>query len=200
MTGCKGELVTAIAIIGRSDEHRNLNISFLSPNAFEPILMQYLNDCYGTESWEGERSHVPRFHGPVDWKRHTHFPVPSASFNICSRGEDVGCLRVRDHLFAFPVSDQYFVLVTATQHHYSRDESGDPAFDVTPMQDLENQVLQSISLELGPEAKASVGKIKAELGSLYMSKDFAPLKWPTNIYRPEAGNSPEARQALSNDA
>ncbi|MBY6191687.1 hypothetical protein KUV22_14735 [Microbulbifer agarilyticus] len=200
MSGCKGELHASVAVIGRSDEHPLPDISFFNPKVFETLIMHYLNDRYGYENWEGHHSHVPRYHGPVDWKIHRHLPVPSASFKICGRGESLRDLYLRDYLFVFPVSDQYFVEVCFIQDFYSRDKKGNLAFDKTPIQELQDKIFRSITLELGPEAQASVEKVKSKVGSLHMCKDFAPLKWPTNIYPPEASGSPEIRQALRNDA
>jgi hypothetical protein len=33
-------------------------------------------------------------------------------------------------------------------------------------------------LELSPEHQASYDKIKAEIGDMELTKEFAPLKWP----------------------
>ncbi|GAB2524224.1 hypothetical protein GCM10008940_28600 [Microbulbifer agarilyticus] len=109
-------------------------------------------------------------------------------------------LSTPDHLFVFPVSDDYFVEVCFTPDYFSRDKSGSITFDTEPMQELQDKVFNSIAMKLGPETQTAVEKVKAEAGSLRMCKNFAPLKWPTNVYPPEAGNSPEARQALRNDA
>jgi|GEM_PF-1932737 len=196
MTGCKGELFTAIAVIGWSDSHRNSKFSFLNPKAFESVLINYLNDRYGHENWEGEMAHVPRYHGPVEWRCHDHLPVPSASFKIYNRGEDLSDLVRPDHLFVFPVSDEYFVVVTTVQDYYSRDEKGNLAFDTRPIQKLQDKVLGSITLKLDPETQAKVDQVKAEVGNMKLCKEFAPLKWPTNIYPPEPADAPEILKSL----
>ncbi|MCA0894582.1 hypothetical protein [Microbulbifer agarilyticus] len=200
MSGCKGSLTFSVCLVGRAKEHKFSGLSYLNPNAFEIVLLHYLNDLYGHRNWDGRRSHMPRHHGPIDWHSHQHFPVPSASFKVFNQGEGVNDLSTPDHLFVFPVSDDYFVEVCFIQNLLSRDRSGKIAFDATPMQELQDKVFNSIAMKLGPETQTAVNKVKAEAGSLRMCNNFAPLKWPTNIYPPEAGGSSEVRQALRSDA
>lgn len=141
-------------------------------------------------------AHVPRYHGPVDWKPHKHLPVPSASFKIYNRGEDVSDLVLPDQLFVFPITDKYFVEVCFIQDLYSRDDKGNVAFDTNPLQELQDNIFNSITLELVPETKARVDEIKKEVGNMQLSKEFAPLKWPTNIYPPESSEAPEMQKSL----
>lgn len=198
MTGCKGELFFSVALVERFEKYSFNFSSFLNPQAFEAVLVNYLNDRYGYENWGGGLSHIPRHHGPVNWQRHDDFPVPCASFKIYNRGEDPSVLELPDNLLIFPVSDRHFVEVCFVQEYYSRGGKGEVAFDISPMQELQNKVLNSIALELSPETQTKVDKIKSEVGSLKMCKDFAPLKWPTNIYPPESGATSQVQQALKN--
>ncbi len=160
------------------------------------VLVQYLNDRYGHENWGGEESHKPRYHGPVDWLLHNHFPVPSASFKIYNQGEDSSDLALPDHLFVFPVTNQHFVEVCFVQEYLSRDQKGGVTFDTTPMQELQDKIFNSITLKLGPETQARVDQIKAEVGDMQLCKEFAPLKWPTNIYPPEPSEAPQMQKSL----
>src|SRR5690606_39167876 len=109
MTGCEAELSMGITVIGREPEHAFRAISFFNPRAFEMVLVQYLNDRYGHSAWgeEGPDALIPRWHGPVDWQRHNHLPVFSASCKIYKRGEDISDLALPKHLLVFPVTDQH---------------------------------------------------------------------------------------------
>ncbi|MCX2842336.1 hypothetical protein OQJ59_11965 [Microbulbifer thermotolerans] len=185
MTGCKGELSLSISVIGRFDEYAFQNISFFNPRAFEMVLVHYLNDRYGHENWENELSHIPRHHGPVDWLCHHHLPVFSASFKIYNRGEDPNYLVLPDQLFVFPITEHHFVKVSFRQDIYSFDKNNKPTFDTSPIQELQDNIFNSISLELGPETQAAYDKVKEEVGDMRLSEEFAPLKWPTNVYPPE---------------
>ena len=196
MSGCKGVLSLSISVIGRKELHQFSGFSFLNPRAFETVLVHYLNDFYGHQNWGNEDSHIPRYHGPVDWLRHDHFPVPSASFKIYNQGEDSSDLALPDQLFVFPVTDQHFVEVCFVQEYYSRDAKGNVAFDTGPLQELQDNIFNSITLKLGSETQIKVDKIKAEGGNMQLCKEFAPLKWPTNIYPPEPADAPEILKSL----
>ncbi|GAB2524282.1 hypothetical protein [Microbulbifer agarilyticus] len=198
MSGCKGELVLSVSVVGRSSKYRMGAISLFNPNAFELVLMKYLNERYGHHNWEGELSHLPRFQGPIDWQAHTHFPVPSASYQI-SRGTDLKRVVRPKYIFVFPVTNEHFVEVCFEREIYSFDLAHKPTFDLAPIIELQDAILRSFSLELGPEAQADVDQVKAEIGSLQMCNDFAPLRWPTNVYPAESRAAPGVRQALSND-
>lgn len=177
MSGCKAELHMAIAVLGRQPEHA-FDLSFFHPRAFEMVLVQYLNDSYGHENRGGSKSHIPRFHGPMEWQRHSHLPVFSASCKIYKRTEDPSALFQPDHLFFFPITDQHFVRITFRQHLYSSDERDKLTFDASPVQDLQDAILNNISLKLSPESQASYNKVKAEIGDMQLTPTFAPLKWP----------------------
>ena len=196
MSGCKGVLSLSVSVIGRRGTHEFSELSLLHPKAFEMVLVHYLNDRYGHENWGNEDSHIARYYGPVDWQCHNHLPVPSASFKIYNQGEDTSDLAFPDHLFVFPVSDQHFVEVCFVQEYLSRDEKGNIAFDTSPLQELQDNVFNSITLELGPETQARVDAVKKEVGNMQLSKEFAPLKWPTNIYPPESSEAPEMQKSL----
>ncbi|MBN8430436.1 hypothetical protein JF535_06155 [Microbulbifer salipaludis] len=195
MTGCKGELIFSVCVIGRFDEYRLDSVSFFNPKAFEMVLVRYLNERYGHHNWEDELSHIPRYRGPIDWRRHDHLPVPSASFKI-SRGADPERVNRPQSIFVFPVSDGHFVEVCFEQRYHSFDHEYQPNFDNSPLQELQDNIFNSITLELGPETQAKVEKIKAQVGDMQLCKEFAPLKWPTNIYPPEPSAAPETQKSL----
>ncbi|MGD8174328.1 hypothetical protein [Marinimicrobium sp. ARAG 43.8] len=194
LSGCKGELRLSISVVGRQPSHELSNLSFFNPTAFEMVLVHYLNDLYGHSIWEGLQPETPRWHGPMDWQQHHHLPVFSASFNIYGRGEDLpgkteaDRLNIGgsqpDQLFVFPITDQHFVKVVFKQHIYSKDEQRKPLFDTSPIQTLQDAIFNSLTLKLSPEAQASYDKVKAEHRNMQLSKEFAPLKWPTPAYEP----------------
>ncbi|SFC52932.1 hypothetical protein SAMN05660479_01859 [Microbulbifer thermotolerans] len=184
MTGCKGELSLSIAVVGRLDEYSLPQVSLFNPKAFEMILVYYLNDFYGHKNWGGESSHIPRYSGPIGWQCHNHLPVPSASFKI-SRSADPTNLVRPEYFFVFPITEKHFVEVCFEQDIYSFDKNNKPTFDTSPIQELQDNIFNSISLELGPETQAAYDKVKAEVGDMRLSEEFAPLKWPTNVYPPE---------------
>lgn len=195
LSGCKAELTMSVGVWGRHEGHEFADLSFFHPKAFEMVLVQYLNDYYGHKNWETYLSHVPRWHGPADWQRHNHLPVFAASCKIYSQGPDpdiTNNLSFPEHLFLFPITDQHFVQIKLVQHLYSRDKNGDIAFDTAPIQALQDAIVNSISLELSPEAQASYDRIKKEVRNMQLPKEFAPLKWPIDPSAPQPPASDSA--------
>lgn len=206
MTGCKAELEMSVSVIGRRAGFEFPNVSYFHPRTFETVFATFLDDYYGHHRWDERCDHEPRYIGPVDWQRHHHLPIFSGSCKVYYRGEgevfvpgengsqgriynqniDVTARRSADHLFFFPITEKHFVLIKFNQHLYSRDKDDDGkwAFDTSPVQQLQDDIFNSITLELSPEAKASYARIKAEHGNMQLSKDFAPLKWPTAARTP----------------
>ncbi|WP_197023885.1 hypothetical protein [Microbulbifer sp. HZ11] len=159
------------------------------------VLLHYLNDRYGHHNWENDLAHIPKFFGPIDWQCHAHLPVPSASFKV-GRGANSEQLVGLENIFVFPVTDRHFVEVCFEKEIYSFDSDHQPKFDASPMTELQNAIFDSIRLELGPETQARVDQIKAEVGDMQLCKEFAPLKWPTNIYPPEPSEAPQMQKSL----
>lgn len=214
MTGCKAELAMSITVVGRRQEFEIPGISFFHPGAFETVFSTYLNDYFGHRRWDAH-SDQPRYFGPVDWRRNQHLPVFSASCKIyrwaegdvfvpsvddsdgkiLHRGVDVTQLACHTEMFVFPITDKHFVLVQFAQHLHSRCENNPDklAFDARPIQELQDAIFNSITLELSPQAQASYDKIKAEHRNMQLSKQFAPLRWPTEA--PTPGDAPPEKTA-----
>ena len=190
MTGGKAELAFSVSVMGRTPGHEFSELSLFHPKAFGTVLAQYLDDRYGHENQEmgGGSRQTAYWHGPVNWKQREHLPVFSASFNIFRRESDMPgkteAERLRlghtpRHLFVFPITDQHFAHVVFEHHWYSTDDDGAPLFDPSPVQALQEAIIDSFTLELSSEAQASYDKVKSQHRDMQLSKDFAPLKWPT---------------------
>lgn len=214
MTGCKAELIMSITVVGRREDHQFPNISYFNPRAFESVFATYLNDYYGHRRWDVDRVH-PRYFGPADWRSHSHLSVFSGSCKIyrwakgdvflpgkdgeagriLHLGKDVTQTAFPDRLFFFPITEKHFLLITFVQHLQSWDQqdADKPAFDISPVQELQDAIFNSIALELSPQAQASYDKIKAEHRNMQLSKQFAPLRWPTEA--PTPGDTPPEKTA-----
>lgn len=182
MTGCKAQLGMSVTIVNRQKNHAFPNISFFNPRAFEMVLANYLNDRYGHRCWDDIYAHICRYQAPVEWRTHDHrLPVPSASFTIFMLGYDGKSLSQPIYIFAFPIADEHFVEV-AFRPHFAW---ANPAYDATPVRELQEAIFDSITLKLSPEAQASYDKVKAECPDMRLTSNFPPLKWPTPTAAPE---------------
>lgn len=184
MTGAKAELFMNINILGRDKEHVFPNTSFFNPKAFETVLMTYLNDRYGHRQWENG---VARHWGPAQWKTHDHLPVFSASCNIYRQDANGKKNPSPEHLFFFPITKEHFVEVSMEQDIYNFDHDLQPTFDTSPVQALQDSILNSMTLELSSDAQADYDRAKTECGDMQLTEHFPPLQWPTGSTESENG-------------
>lgn len=173
MTGAKGELSMSVAVAARHEDHEYHNASFFHPRVFESALVDYLNTIYGQERSE---SGYPDYYGPVNWKAEQHLPVFSARCTVYRTMRYAQPFDPKT-LICFPITQKHFVQITFSRRIYSEDRSG-PFFDTTPIDDLQEAIIDSIQLELGPEAQAEWNRVSAECPDMSLTEHFAPLKWP----------------------
>lgn len=177
MTGAKAELLMGVEVIGRYEEYAFADASFFHPKTFEIAVLRYLNDYYGHRQWDDGK---PRHYGPVDWKLGSQLPVFSANCKVYNLEPDGYTRFAPKFLFLFPVTPKHFVKVVFQQDVYSFDDEMNPAFDITPVQTLQDAILDSMTLELSPEAQAEWDRVKAECGDMSLTEHFPPLRWPTS--------------------
>lgn len=177
MTGAKAELLLSVSVVGRFGDTDSPDVSYFHPRAFETILLQYLNDRYGHHRWDGQSEHMPQYRGPLDWQTRNHLPVFSASCKIYEQAMNGTTLYRPEHLFFFPVTNRHLVEICFVQELYAL-HNGKPTYDASPIQQLQDAIFNSITLELSPEAQANYDKVKTECPDMKLTDSFPPLKWP----------------------
>ncbi|WP_347331415.1 hypothetical protein [Marinimicrobium locisalis] len=177
MTGDKGELSMAVAVVARHEEHEYPNTSFFHPRVFESALVDYLNTTYGDQQLD--EPGFPKHQGPVDWKAENHLPVFSGRC-VVYRTMRYAKPFDPEHLVLFPITQKHFVHITFFHSIYSDDRSG-PLFDTTPITELQEAIINTIQLDLGPEAQAEWNRVAAECPDMSLTEHFAPLKWPIDL-------------------
>lgn len=173
MTGAKAQLFMSVSVVGRNEEHEYQGASFLHPSVFENVLVDYLNARYGHK---GIDVGSPR-RGPLDWKPFNEMPVPAVSFKVVEVSSD-GRAVDPENLIFIPVTPKHFLRICFTRKAYSLDESGEPYFDTSPVDSLQESIVNSIQLELGPETQAEWNRVAADCPEMSLTERFAPLKWP----------------------
>ncbi|WP_341938818.1 hypothetical protein [Marinimicrobium sp. C2-29] len=172
MTGAKAQLVMAVTIVGRDKDHEYQNASFFHPRVFENVVADFLNAQYGHS---GVDAGFP-CRGPMNWRPLRDLPVSGARCTIYKVGYG-NHLTAPVDLLLFPVTDKHFIKVTFDPRIYSKNKSG-PHFDTTPIADLQEAIIDTIQLELGPEAQAEWNRVAADCPDMSLTEHFAPLKWP----------------------
>ena len=95
-----------------------------------------------------------------------NLPVVSVAFDVGPDNET--------QYFAFPVTPHHFVLF-AFSYTVSRKDVKQS------MQDLADEVINSVSLELNGKTQDLVDNVKAQCPDMALTKTFAPLKWPMKV-------------------
>lgn len=165
--GHKGDLNFDISIIKRHDKHVFNGFSLLHPRGFEYAITNYLNTLYGFKDSLGKAT----YQAPINWRTHSNLPVFSASFDIKPSNESL--------LYVFPISHRHFVKM-----EFAYIGIGDKLRQ--QMEALANRIIDSVTLELGPETQSQWDEISAQCADMSLCEEFPPLKWP--IKREEIEN------------
>jgi len=153
--------------------------SFFHPRVFENSLSNYLSSLYDHDVNEARS----RWTAPINWSPINNLPVPAASFNIIPN------LKNNDdrmkQILCLPLSDDHILVVSLTHNLYNHNlnislKKLKELFDVTPMETLANDIINSFQLTLSPEAQAQYDKVKAICPDMSLVEEFAPLKWSTD--------------------
>jgi hypothetical protein len=159
--GTKGSLSMSLAIVTRAPKKAFARTSFFHPRSFEFILSNYLNTQYGHEH---DSKGVARYTAPINWQVHQQLPVFSVSFDV--EGNNA------DFCYFFPISDTHFIRLNFFFY------GGSDIKFKEEMKVLAKEIIQSVTLELGPQSQAQWDRVKAECPDMNLSESFAPLQWP----------------------
>ena len=156
------------------------DVSFFHPRALENALANHLISLYGHEGSNTNRSSV----APINWTPNKSLPVPAVVYDIMPAPENN--TGSREQIFSFPVTNQHILKVILVHDIYDQDmalsiEQLKDLFDVTPMEQLADDILKSFKLTLSPEIQAQYDRVKATCPDMSLVEEFAPLKWSTDV-------------------
>ena len=158
-TGDAGTLSLAVSLYTREEGKAFSGASFFHPRSLEYALTSFLNTKYG---FEQEHFDV-NYQAPLNWTPKDHLPVVSVAFDVAPDNET--------RYFAFPITPHHIVLFSFYYIVSRKDVR-------QAMQDLADEVINSVSVELNGKTQDLVDKVKAECPDMALTKTFAPLKWP----------------------
>lgn len=191
--GKRGSVTMTATVMSPAEISEGLN--YFHPRALEAAIAEYLTSHYGSQFDDSSQY----WHAPVDWKPLDHFPCIAARFNAVNTVvESSGPLC----FLAIPVAKTHYIIFEceinrATVLTEKRPEPTiDEWIDLNPFLTLANQVLDSIKVELSPEAKAEQ---EAALQGLseeekQLVREYPPLKWMP----PSLGETKKGRMKLGN--
>lgn len=153
-------------------EHAN----YLNPRAFETAVLGFITALWGHELYE---KGIPYYKAPLNWTPLNQLPVPAVSFGI----EATKIPTYMDKYVLFPVSKNRIICFSFSylQHCSGSQEEIDKKISPKPMQELIDNIIDTIQLTLSPETQSAVDEIKKTCPNLSVSTNCAPLKWPAHV-------------------
>ncbi|BCD99519.1 hypothetical protein MARGE09_P3721 [Marinagarivorans cellulosilyticus] len=186
--GGVSQLQCAAVVITRNYEKadaKNVPESLFHPRAFEYELCKYLTDYYGHKHDNNKADWL----APANWKSLKSLSVFGARFDVAP----FHMPNTRDHHIVVPITDKHMLRfsftfgswVQATNIRNGQCEFahvGQERFriDNTPVLELMESIIQSITITLSDKNQQAYDKVKAENPDLKMavSETLAPLQWP----------------------
>lgn len=172
-----GHMGTAICHIeGISLSQPNDQLNFLHPRAFETAVLGYTTACWGHDLYD---KGTPHYQAPIDWQPLNQLPVSAVSFLM----ESTKVATYRRRYAFFPVSHDKIICFTFPyrQHCSGYQAELDKKISPEPMQELIDNIINSIQLTLSPETQEAVDEVKKTCPDLSVCPSCTPLKWPAHV-------------------
>ena len=173
-SGFKGDLTLDISLISRSDESDSA--SFFRPKAFENIISDYLKVVHSKDIYEGAQEWLV----PMNWRAITPWPCVAATF-YAKPNYEVPSHHSPSRYFVFPVSDKHLIRMCFDLRRScaGSKEERDKQVGMAEIEQLSTDIMNSIQIELSPEAQAQQIKALEGLEDTKLGVDFPPLKLTT---------------------
>ncbi len=160
------------------------SMSLFHPRALEQVIGEYLTFMYSYHL-DFTRDYIQELDAPVNWQPLHHLPVNAVRMEAVPR--DFSAHKTKNHLMFFPIADD----IMACLHFMPSRILGlprselDKRVSVDPMYELMDNIINSIQLELSPEAKAQQARALDGLGNTELVKDYPLLKWDNATWEVE---------------
>lgn len=170
-TGVLGEVDFAIYLYKREVPD---SASFFNPEAFEKGINDFLTDKFAHVKDHG----ASEWKIPLHWKVRTDLPVHAVRFDahkVLGGGE-------ADSYLMFPVSHDCLASLWfgTSRHTCGGDlEDLDAAINRDTMETFIDNILDTLEIELSPDAQSQYEQVKAQFPDAKLSKEREPLKWMT---------------------
>lgn len=150
--------------------------SLFHPRSLETIIGDYLDYRY-SHHLVNSRNDIQEFIAPIDWTPLNHLPVNAVKLAV--RQQEFFRGRIGRNYVFFPLADNLMVVMyfEASCLKNLPKEEIDKLVNPQPMYDMIDSIINSIQLELSPEAQAQQAKALEGLADTSLVKHFPPIKW-----------------------
>ncbi len=170
-SGPRGKLIMVASVVGQVEREDYKSASFFHPRVFETVIADYLSSYYGHE--KAQRG--PLYRGPVNWQLLPISPtVQAAAFDVHQIDQGRENPELTKHI-VFPVSHDRFVHI---RFNYNGKRLVKNSCDITPMLELNQAIVDTFRLEVGPTMQAQWEEVKKDCPEMSLSETFGELKWP----------------------
>ncbi|WP_347332539.1 hypothetical protein [Marinimicrobium locisalis] len=160
------------------------SMSLFHPRAMEQVIGENLTFMYSYHL-DSTRDYVQEFDAPVNWQPLHHLPVNAVRMEAVPR--NFSAHKTRNQLVFFPISDNVMAKLFFRPSRIlglPRSEL-DKRVSVAPMYELMDNIINSIQLELSPEARAQQARALDGLENTELVKDYPLLKWDNATWEVE---------------
>ena len=173
-TGTVAELSLSFNILKTKNYPEGMSV--FHPRAMEQVIGDYLTYLFSRHI-DFTRDDTQDFDAPMDWQPLHHLPVNAVRLTSVPR--DFSPHKTIEHLMFFPILDD---LIACLHFMPSRllglpRSELDKRVSVEPMYELMDNIINSIELELSPEAKVQQERALKGMDNTELVKDYPPLKW-----------------------
>lgn len=160
------------------------SMSLFHPRALEQVIGEYLTFMYSYHL-DFTRDYIQEFDAPVNWEPLNHLPVNAVRLESIPR--EFSAHKTISHYMFFPIADN----IMACLHFMPSRILGlprselDKRVSVDPMYKLMDNIINSIQLELSPEARAQQARALDGLENTELVKDYPLLKWDNATWEVE---------------
>lgn len=171
-SGVKAHLDMTIGLI---KPLKNMDYSFFHPRAFESTVTDYLTFKYSDKINGRTGQHL--FITPVNWQPLNHLSVNAVRLKVIA-DERYGSSTDTNWVF-FPITDEImaYIYLDPSQLLTGSQEEKDNLVSRAPLYELMGNIIDSIQLELSPEAQAQQKAAIEGLDDTSLVKEFLPLQW-----------------------
>jgi len=173
-SGYKGNLTLDITLITRSDEPDS--VSFFRPKVFENAISDHLKMEYSGDIYEGAQE----WFAPVDWRVINTWPSVASTF-YAKPNNKVPSNHSPSHYLVFPVSNKHLIRVCFDLRRdcAGSQEEQDKQVGMAEIEQLSSDIMNSLHIELSPEALGQQAKALEGVEDAELSESFLPIKFTT---------------------
>ena len=160
------------SVVGQTEREDYKGASFFHPRVFETVVADYLSSYYGHK----KAHRGPAYRAPINWKLLSiSSSIQAAIFDIHQINNTSRDNPEFSKHIVFPVSHNRFIQI---EFDYQGKQLVENRCDITPMLELNQSIVDTFLLEVGPTMQAQWDEVKKDCPDMSLVSDYGELQWP----------------------